>query len=1765
MLNVKNNQGNQKIKINLIIIIAMMLTFILLMSNYSLAVNAFNMNLKSSTDIIGVQNDVSRFIQPNTPIYYEDLVAQKGLICNGHGIPLVSRKSSKNPLKDATLNASGINVEIDQLTESNKIQRNPAYDYTKNQPNARNPYGNGVVTTSRTQALYNNKGLKDLSYREAYVLAHEKDTSSYPDNTQLSHWGVTKYQPGASLGNEDTYISSDNREISKNRVNEAINYEDAMNRLEAFKNSNNDRTLVDKTNYDEVHPGYNKVTGKIIVGPFVWDYVRAYYKPTELGQSQTVNEDGVVSYIGITGIKWYADDEKTLEIKNVTLVYGERSLGNGDEKYKYPYPNEPFYIEFSKSENPEVKSISKAEVDLDIMNASGQAYELEGSFNDVNWIAKDNPIKCTCTDKVCIHGIRNHRIQHTSGSFWGSSSYYTTCPQLYCAQHMNQRAGNGHLQGHDFYIEGEAVNIGTVAQPLYVVPISTIKIDNNVADMELGSPQFFMPPLPFPGGYYREDIYEYVEYLPEEPCNPNDPDPKPEPEPDPTPEVNPVIPLIFEIAGEVWIDNPTGKESLSNGIKDEGEKGKQNVEVYLYNKENDSNPVAKTVTNYEGKYTFGFIEIGEEYYVEFVYDGMTYKTTKYLNSLITESLESNLSDINNPYIDSPENYLNASHAVENILERDVFNSKFNVISNNVATSILGLQTPLKYYNVVSSQGTMASLITTDSAYMTLPEFKMSARTSNTGLYLPLNDSYYVNTDNLDLPNQNGQEYNYIRTYEGLRHINLGLVKREQGDFAIKNDTYQTILTMKEDIQKYEYNNKTTSALTYDANKRTSVYYTDKQYTQLINSDDYNWRFDTSYGEDANISSSIFNVSDELNIYIEYKFLIRNQASLEWGQIKELSNYFDKELRYSRTYDFTNMTSWIEKDMNGSEDSQKQEVVWEYGSDKDGYSTIYTDDLADISMNSGDTLELHLILQVSKDAARNIILNSNSNPNYDNILEITKFSVNEGLVDRDSNPGSSKLNDTKTYEDDTDNSPFVRLKLDDSEYAKTGNIISGNVYEDLKSSDSVLVNNLFTGNGIKDNNEKGIADVKVELIEVLTDKVTGREVELLVVDEIRTDPNGNYRFTNLSTGTYKVKFTYGDEYQLQKDITYNGQDYKSVSTDTLKQQYQNSPMEVMILIDTSEGMSYNSRLNTIKNASKQLVSSIYNKVQKAKVGIALFSEPESNNVYNSGLIGKPNADTLVSVLDKEYSNYGANLADTIRNSLNNYSNTSTAKVMVILTDGYTEDMNDDREMIEAAKAQGVQVISIVCTMDNWSKETFGTEGNSTSQKLYNISDTSLTEYITEVALEDTLFELEKTLPNLTDAKDVQTEYVISDNSKVGDIHTRQKNIEYTDVMVNENGEIVNGKNTSNLGEFAKNTQITAVTPKRTVMISHDNSRTENTNLSLIERPKVELQIKEEIASFKVTLANGTVIVDSEKDLKQNVLELKDKKIIHLDDEIIQGAELFIKYKITVVNNGQVDTLGEYYDYDMFNSSEVAKYTASVPTRIGTVYNYFDNLTFRAEENNRMQIEENRVILDNMKFTNGQITNANELINNGKVYNPDIVKIESKVNENGQTILLDTATVWQQKAHIGTAADVDDKLKKSILQVVSTESLKDLELYPTISKEVLSGNHLTSVSTYIQFSKTLSANDSTDTLSYNNAVEIVERLNELGRRDYNYDGNGAVPGNYVSFEDITEYDSAKAENLAILNPFGDGQKIYYSLIVGCVIILGAGIIFIKRKVM
>lgn len=1752
------------IKNKYILIFMLTISFAIIFSINSISFGANQIITTTSGNVVAQNVDYSNVdISNMRNVSFEQLSSTPYLFCIEHGVALPAELSASSPLKDATVQHKNINQLVTELTETNKRLG----EVEVNGANVSNPYGttNSVVTKSNTISQYEVSNPTELTPAAAYVQSHTKSTNTYPDAVQSATWETY----GRTITSDDLTMSEQFTESLENAAGgrdlakEAEIFAATYEQYNTFKNTNKN-TIYDVTDYNNIKIAYNKNSDKILVGPFRIDYVRGMYAPSTYSVSTLKDENGIVSFAGITNAKLYADDSKTVEVNDWKFIFPDKdatgrrtALALGDDYYAFPYPQESFYIELSNSANASIDVLSRFVFETEYLSAEGESYELTGTYDQIDWIARDEIKVCRCSVGKCVHGSTT---PHMMGLFM------TCALQIYCSEHPQHRLNDGHAAGHTFFIEANVAKAGVHSQKLEVLSQAQVIKNNEVVEVELGAvatPAVAFPFLAIPFWVpYKDDCTEYVPYLPPIPVDPNEPEPE---DPEPGDPEEPEIKLTFDIEGDVWVDNLSGKESEANGIKDAGEKTLANIIVSLY-KKGETEPIAQTLTDAEGHYEFKYIRIGYEYYVDFIYDGVTYETTKYLGSQLTEYNNDPVDSINAGYKSNPENYLTYSHAIENAIERDEFNAKFDVISNNMATGN-GVTTELNYLTQISPQGAKSSLITVNEDTVVYEAFQMHASTATTNLYFPLNDKIIADEEDLSLV-QVGEEYYYVAAYPGTKHVNLGLVKRDQGDFAVKNDVYQTIVTTKNQTYPYIYDDKTTNIATYDAHTRTPGYYTQDVYVQKIDETDYNWRYDSTYGEQTELVKNAISVEDELEVYIEYKFTIRNQSAVQWGQVLELTDYIDENLSYSDSYVFTDTTSWIETNMIDSEgEVVKQPIKWYEVGQIGGYKKLVTSDIQNQVLVSGQNLEIHLILKVEKDAGRNIYMDLTDGSYKENVLEISKYSFNEGLIDRDSNPGSAILDDVTTYEDDTDVAPLVKLVFNDyAENNGEGRIISGYVWEDL--SDHILSNNVYTGNGIKDSNEKGIDNVKIELIEVLMDKTTNKEIEIIRDSKIyttRTNSNGEYKFTNLGTGSYKVKFTYGDEEQLTKDVTYNGHDYKSISTDTQIQQYENPSMEVMILVDSSDSMRENNKGANVDTAVEKLIEKLYENVQTIKVGGMLFSEPKGSSNVSCELTTKPSKENVISTLTSGAQNVGTNLESAAKSAISKYSSDADTRVLLICTDGYIS--SPARSVLEEAERAGITVISVLTSLDEWTYNIFGNEEVTAAGKLYRISNVNLIPYMSEIVLEDILLDVQTVLPNMVNGKDIQKEYQVSSESQIGEIYTRENNINYSTQMVYDNAKILDAENTSDISELARRTKMTAITPVRNVLIEHDNSRTANINLGLIERPKVDLELQQKISRMKVVLSNGDILIDTAKDLSQNVQLFPNLKyIIYLDQEIMQGATLFVEYKLTVVNNSQVDTLGEYFDYDMYNSKEVEKYTSAVPTMVGTLYNYYTNLTFRPEDNSNWQIDVNNVKTDVESNASGVLTNWESYINSGKVKTAAIEEITSQTTENGLTKVLNEKVTWELKSLIATAAFDDDRMKNSVVKVAQTNSLKDLELYPTFSKNVLKDSQLTSVSTYIQFSKTISVNDLTDTLTFKNSTEIVERLNDLGRRDYI-----GVTGNYIPHAEITEYDSAKTEDILILNPLGKtistSQNVvtYYIVAIISLIIVTGGIVFIKRRVL
>lgn len=292
-----------------------------------------------------------------------------------------------------------------------------------------------------------------------------------------------------------------------------------------------------------------------------------------------------------------------------------------------------------------------------------------------------------------------------------------------------------------------------------------------------------------------------------------------------------------------------------------------------------------------------------------------------------------------------------------------------------------------------------------------------------------------------------------------------------------------------------------------------------------------------------------------------------------------------------------------------------------------------------------------------------------------------------------------------------------------------------------------------------------------------------------------------------------------------------------------------------------------------------------------------------------------------------------------------------------------------------------------------------------------------------------------------------------------------------------------------------------------------------DFGIVERPRSELVIDQDVQDIKVTLSDGTVLVDTANDIRNDILWAnedsekyviygdpvegygkKEKISIYMDDELISGAKLEITYKITITNNSEKDS----------NST----------TRAKTIINYVAN---------------------NLNF---------DLADNGNLWKV-VKKSDIQLIDNNNKTLINNELV-------------DLSTQTTILQATGNNPIVDTSLLPGDS-----------ISTTLKLKKTLSAESSEDDLKYTNLTEIVEIDNDVGRYDH-----GAIPGNQSLEEQPREHDTSGASRYdeidklnrsyppdgeIIITPPTGSQYIYYVLGITVTAILAIGIILIKKFVL
>lgn len=327
------------------------------------------------------------------------------------------------------------------------------------------------------------------------------------------------------------------------------------------------------------------------------------------------------------------------------------------------------------------------------------------------------------------------------------------------------------------------------------------------------------------------------------------------------------------------------------------------------------------------------------------------------------------------------------------------------------------------------------------------------------------------------------------------------------------------------------------------------------------------------------------------------------------------------------------------------------------------------------------------------------------------------------------------------------------------------------------------------------------------------------------------------------------------------------------------------------------------------------------------------------------------------------------------------------------------------------------------------------------------------------------------------------------------------------------------------ELTTNTWKIAKTQKIKIEGRRGGEKIENVDLGLVERPITQLQITNNVENVKVTLSDGSIVFDATQTAEatkgneiKNVIwksnRIATKGItggfiqLYLDEELMYGATIQIMYKM------QINELKNYVEY------EGLEYYAKDRTNSGT----------KVESGAKKLV---CYIPNKMQFNKTQSGNWNAITDIN-----EIIPAEEKDDENINNNLVN----YRLKDTISSQSN-------TICKIERPNNTEDKKAY--LDNDYLNNNMLT-------ISQLITKEGAQG--GYECKVEIVELENAVGRRM-----ETSIVGNFNPANDPVENDEAKAENVAVMPPFGIGQVFYYVLTVVIAGMLVVGIIFIKKKVL
>ena len=586
--------------------------------------------------------------------------------------------------------------------------------------------------------------------------------------------------------------------------------------------------------------------------------------------------------------------------------------------------------------------------------------------------------------------------------------------------------------------------------------------------------------------------------------------------------------VYIKLSGYVWLDKISGKMSTRNDLFKDNDYDDSDILVpgVTVNLKEGDVVVSTTTTNESGAYEFKDVLIEKlgNYYIEFVYNGLTYTNVI-------------------PHIDRD----NGSKAAENSATRADFNQKFSVVENGVAKDSSGNVAHNLTYSI--SEHVAGLNGRNQMNYYTIP-----ANTNETGY---------------SIKNQYDAYKAAGTVIEGIPNINLGLYEREQPDIALIKDIENVRLTINGYEHTYKYAQRFENQGEYGDGFNVGVKFGEKygkmRYYRPVYKADYNWTNEADK-------------SRELQVYITYKLGVKNSSTALATRINNIVDYYDS------TYEFNGVGLGL--DERGNVTDNIDNMVSTYNSEYNKLlintnMTINPQEQKDVYIQF--KLSREKVAEILHE--KGVGEKADETKLLDNVAEINSYSTfnSNGVyagVDLDSNPGNAVPGDINTYEDDTDKAPALQLEVTNAR------VMQGKVFFDSTTGE-LKTGEIREGSGTYDDGELGIEGVKIALKETSGTGLIYYLGEDVKEDNgnSNTDANGEFSISGFIPGDYQLVYTWGDEtYTVQN---YKGTVYKESDRQNNKKWYEvENPRYSDAMDDYNTRLAIDEQLKNVKYNSNE---------------------------------------------------------------------------------------------------------------------------------------------------------------------------------------------------------------------------------------------------------------------------------------------------------------------------------------------------------------------------------------------------------------------------------------------------------------------------------------------------------------------------------------------------------------------------------------------------